>query len=251
MTNTTNAYHLVIMDVDGCLIPETPSSFDTESLFEISQYQREAMPRQDRPKMTVCTGRPQPFAESICRLLGNSTVPCVAENGVWLYHPGTNDYMIDPNITEEDRKAVVNAQADLMRRFGPSGFSIQPGKAASVSLYHPHREQLFDAVPKVRRIVEEEGWPFRISTTVCYINCDLLHVSKATGIERLLQKYPVPKSRLAGIGDTAGDKYIADHCSFFACPANADDEIRKRAHYVSPYPEAKGVLDILERLRGA
>jgi len=250
MTNTTNAYDLVIMDIDGCLIPETPDSFDTESLVEIFRYQRNALANKDRPKLTVCTGRPQPFAESICRLLGNSDVPCVAENGVWLFHPGTNGYMIDPNITVDDRKAVAEAQHELIRRFGPLGFTIQPGKAASVSLYHPERENLLAAVPAVRKIAEDEGWPFRISTTVCYINCDLIHVSKATGIDRLLEKYPVPKSRLAGIGDTTGDKYIADHCAFFACPANADEEIRKRADYISPYPEAKGVIDILDRLKG-
>ena len=249
MTNATNTYELVITDVDGCLIPEAPISFDSETLLRIATYQREAEERRDRPRLTVCTGRPQPFAEAICRLLGNSTVPCVAENGVWLYHPGTNEYTIEPRITDDDRKAVSGAEDALMRRFGPLGFTIQPGKSASVSLYHQDREQLLAAVPRVREIVEEEGWPLRISTTVRYINCDLKHVSKATGIDRLLSMFPVPKARLAGIGDTAGDLYIADHCSFFACPANAEDEIRRRADYVSPYPEAKGVLDILERLR--
>jgi hydroxymethylpyrimidine pyrophosphatase-like HAD family hydrolase len=81
-----------------------------------------------------------------------------------------------------------------------------------------------------------------------YINCDLRHVSKGTGLDRLLAGLGLRRERLAGIGDTASDKCIAERVGFFACPANAHAAIKEHAHYVSPLPEARGVVDILQRL---
>ena len=84
--------------------------------------------------------------------------------------------------------------------------------------------------------------------TWLYINCDLRHISKATGIERLLAHTGIDPSRVAGIGDTMSDKYVADRVAFFACPANADPQIKQAADYTSPLDEIDGVLDILSQL---
>ena len=54
--------------------------------------------------------------------------------------------------------------------------------------------------------------------------------------------------RTAGIGDTMGDRFIAERVSWFGCPANAEAEITKAAAYVSPHKEVEGVLDILGQL---
>jgi hydroxymethylpyrimidine pyrophosphatase-like HAD family hydrolase len=90
--------------------------------------------------------------------------------------------------------------------------------------------------------------PFRVSLTLLYINCDLEHVSKATGIRRLIEHVQVPRSRLAGIGDTSSDLAIADNVAFFGCPANAMDEVQQRADYVAAEEEVAGVLEVLARL---
>ena len=39
--------------------------------------------------------------------------------------------------------------------------------------------------------------------------------------------------RLAGIGDTTSDLAIREQVSFFACPANALDEVKDVADYVA------------------
>jgi hydroxymethylpyrimidine pyrophosphatase-like HAD family hydrolase len=88
-----------------------------------------------------------------------------------------------------------------------------------------------------------------VTSTWYYINCELTHVSKGSGLDRILGELKIPRERLAGIGDTTGDKCIAERVSFFACPSNAQPAIKEHAHYVSPFAEAKGVVDILSRLR--
>lgn len=247
MRTTHPRFDLIIADNDGCLVAEDTSPMDLDSLGRIAEHNRLAQANRDRPILTLCTGRPQPFAEAMCRLLANRSIPCIAENGVWMYNPADNTYEMDPGITPADRAAVREAAAWLEAEYGPKGVSHQPGKAASISLYHRDPEYLKTIKQPVAEAFERRGWPLRVSMTWFYINCDLAPVSKGSGLDRLLARTNIPRERLMGIGDTIGDLPIRERVAFFACPANAKNEIKQVADYVSPYPEARGVVDIVER----
>ncbi len=241
-------FDAIICDIDGCLSPGSSDPFNAPALARIAEHNRLAQAQHDRPVLTLCSGRPQPFAEAMCRLLANTTLPVIAENGVWLYWPGANHYDMDPAITRDDLSAVNAARDWVETELGPRGVVMQPGKHASISLYHRDPEFLRSLEPGVRDAFEHNGWPFRISMTWFYINCDLAHISKATAIARLFCATGLTSARCAGIGDTKGDLMIADNVAYFACPANAADELKPRADYISPHGEAEGVLDILEHL---
>lgn len=241
-------YDAIICDIDGCLSPESSEPMDVVSLAALAEHNRQAQERGDRAVLALCSGRPEPFTEAMCRFLCNRTVPCIGENGVWMYDPSDNGWHRDPSITASDLAAVEEARRWVDAELGPMGVVMQPGKVASVSLYHKDTAFLRTLEPAVRAEFASRGWPFRVSMTWLYINCDLKHVSKATAVDRLIAHTGLRPERLAGIGDTPGDAAIADRVSFFACPANADPEIKKRAHYVSPLKEAEGVVDIVRRL---
>lgn len=244
-------FDLCLCDIDGCLVSEGAHAFDVPALTRIADHNRLAVERGDRPLVTVCSGRPQPFAEAICRLIGNTLMPCVCENGAWVYHPGTNRYELDPAITRTHLVAKDELSRWCAGEFGPRGVTEQPGKAASVTLFHPDTTYLKGEVfPRVQRHVEAMRWPFRVSMTWLYINCDLAHVSKGTGLDRLLAQTGLGKARLCGIGDTLGDLCIAQRVAFFGCPSNAAPAIKEHAHFIAPRPEAWGVVDILERVNG-
>lgn len=243
--STHPRFDAVICDIDGCLSPESSTPFDVESLALIAQHNRRAQRDRDRPVLTLCSGRPQPFAEAMCRLISNTTLPLIAENGVWMYVPGANDYVMDPAITPEQRRMVRDAAAWLDDSFGPSGVVQQPGKACSVSLYHPDTAYLAGLRPRIAEEFARRSWPMRVSMTWLYINCDLAHVSKATGVARLLARSGLNASRCAGIGDTTSDLAIRDSVAWFACPGNAVDEIKSKSDYVAVAHEAAGVVEIL------
>lgn len=221
---------------------------DLPNLAKVAEHNRLAVERSDRPLVTCCTGRPLPFADAMCRLIRNQTVPCIAENGVWLYHPGENLYLRDPAITPEHLEMVHDASRWVELEFAAHGVTLQPGKTASVTLYHPDPKYLESICPAIDAEFARRDWPFRVSMTWFYINCDLKHVSKASGIRRLLAETGHDPARIAGIGDTLSDKAIADSVAWFACPANSLDEVKTWADYVSPHEQAVGVVDILERM---
>jgi hydroxymethylpyrimidine pyrophosphatase-like HAD family hydrolase len=244
---TNGNYDLVICDIDGCLSPESHAPMNGPALAGIAEHNRLAIAQQDRPLVTLCSGRPIGFVEAMCRLIHNTQIPCIGENGVWLWRPDDNSFEIDPAITAEHLQIVHEASQLLRTRYDSAGVIQQPGKTAAVSLYHPDTNYLRSLMPEIESGFQEHRWPFRVSMTWLYINCDLQHVNKGTAIDRLFSQTAIDPSRTAGIGDTLGDRFIADRVACFACPANADSEIKQRADYVSEEQEIDGVLDILSR----
>lgn len=241
-------FDAVICDIDGCLSPEHAGPMDVESLAMIARHNRIAQERGDRPVVTLCSGRPQPFAEAVSRLIGNRTLPVICENGVWMYDPTCNAYLMDPSITESQLGEVAEVTRWVRSELGPKGVTIQPGKAASVSLYHPETPVLRSLAPMIEETFAREGWGLRVSMTWLYINCDLAHISKGTGLVRLMERTGLTRARMAGIGDTMSDLGIRAHVAWFACPANAQAGLQAEADYVASRPEAEGVLEILERV---
>lgn len=241
-------FDTIICDIDGCLGPESVAPLDAPALARIAIHNQEAERREDRPVLTLCSGRPQPFVECLCRLLSNTTVPCVCENGVWLFDPRDQAYLLDPLILPEHLAGLERGRAWVHRELSPSGVIIQPGKTASMSLWHKDTAYLKSLIPRIEAAARDEAWGLRISSTIAWINCDLDHVSKGTGIARLMQAAGLQRQRLAGVGDTLGDLAIRERVEWFACPANAVPELRQVADFVSAHAEVEGVLDILERV---
>lgn len=236
----------VLCDIDGCLSPETSTPMDAPTLARIAALNARAVAG-GRSGLALCSGRPQPFVEAMARFLG-CQLPCIAENGAWLYDPRTNGYDRDPAITPAHLAMVREASAWVESQLGPRGVVIQPGKSASISLYHPNVDYLRSLEGMVRTAFAACGWPFRISMTWFYINCDLAHISKGTGIDRWTRITGIPREHLAGIGDTPSDLAIADRVAHFACPANAHEQVKARAACVAAGAEAPGVLEILNQV---
>ena len=245
---STGQYDVVICDIDGCLSPESHAPINGPLLARVAEHNRQAEQQRDRPLVTLCSGRPIGFVEAMCRFIHNTRIPCIGENGVWMWFPEVNTFEIDPTITPDQLQIVHDAAALLRERYESRGVVLQPGKTAAVSLYHADTDYLRSLLPEIQAEFAARDWPFRVSMTWLYINCDLQHVNKGTAIDRLLARTGIDPARTAGIGDTMGDRFIADRVAWFACPANADAEIKQRADYVSEFEEIDGVLDILQRL---
>lgn len=238
-------FDAVICDIDGCLGPESHHPLDASSLARLADHNRRAIAFHDLPVIALASGRPFPFVECLCRLMANTSVPCIAENGVWLYDPAQGDFVIDPGITPSDLESVASLTRWIARELGASGVVMQPGKSASISIYHSDTEYLMSLMPRIAEVCREHNWPIRVSRTVRWINLDLAHVSKATGIDRLIARSGLRQERLAGVGDSLSDLAIAERVAFFACPSNADEKLKPHAHYVSAREEIDGVLDIV------
>lgn len=244
----TRKYDAILCDIDGCLAPESGDALNADALARLAAYNRNAIATSAHPVITLCSGRPQPFVEAMCRLLANTVYPAISEMGVWLFDPARELAEMDPNIRAEHRDGVRGATRWIEMELVPKGIFVQPGKSASISLWHPQTHVVMGLIPTLKEVFAREGWPLRVSHTVQWVNCDLAHISKGTGIERFCARTGLTRDRMAGIGDTPTDHAIRERVAFFACPSNALPDLKAKADYASPFRDIEGVLDIVSRL---
>ena len=250
--NHQRRFDTVFCDVDGCLMPEDQTGADLETLQQVATYNAAAERDRDRPVIVPCTGRPQPYAEAVCRMLGCKALPAICEHGVWTYDFARNRWTMSPTITNEDLRAVRQLEAWVRTELGPKGCFLQLGKTAAVTVFHDDVAWLAaEVVPVLERLIEVKGWPMRVSMTWTCINVDLDHVSKGRAIDRLITQFGLDRARLAGIGDTMSDLAIRDAVAWFGCPENAAEELKAHADVVAGKPMARGVLELLGHLVGA
>lgn len=248
--NTRRNFDAVFCDVDGCLLPEGQEPADLESLAEIGAFNAVAERDGDRPVIVPCTGRPQPYAEAVCRLLGCSAYPAICENGAWTYDFPRHRWTLAPHITNDDKRAVREFEDWVVRELGPKGCFLQLGKTASATVFHDDPGWLkAEVVPVLEELISAKRWPMRVSMTWTCINVDLAHVSKGFAIDRLMRERGLVRQRVAGIGDTMGDLLIRERVAWFGCPANADDRLKPHADRVAAEPLARGVIELLESIR--
>lgn len=248
---SSSRFDAIVSDIDGCLCDEHGGPFDLARLGLIREYNERAIATRGGPVLTVCSGRPVGFAEAMTRLVGNTLLPAIGEMGVYLHDPRTAQSELDPSISAADLESVAGLQRYFHESLRPMGVTMQPGKSASVTFWHSDTDRLRNRIrPDVESLCGERGWPLRVSMSWFYINCDLAHISKGTGIERFKARTGIATDRLAGIGDTASDLAIRQKVAFFACPANATDEVKAVADYVAAKPEAEGVVEILGVIAG-
>jgi hydroxymethylpyrimidine pyrophosphatase-like HAD family hydrolase len=249
--NGAGKFDAVFCDVDGCLMPEGQEPADTAALGLVADYCRRSGRPGGTPVLVPCTGRPQPYVEAVCRLLGCRGLPAICENGVWEYDFAAHRWTMAPNITNEDLAAVRMVEEWVRRELGPRGCDLQLGKAASATVFHDDPEWLAaEAVPMLEELVAARGWPFRVSMTWTCINIDLSHVSKGHAIDRIVRRHGLERERVAGIGDTMGDLLMRERVGWFGCPANAAEELKPHADRVAREALARGVLELLLELEG-
>jgi len=260
---TASAIRLIVCDNDGCLLPEGNLPLDPVELAPIAARNRAAfgapgpdgawpspvdLAESHRPAgLTVCSGRPQPFVELLLRIIHCPHVPAICESGVWLYSLAENRAERDPAIDEADLDALREAEAWIRRDLD---WTLQAGKNAMLSVFVPDETDFPSRLDRLADEIARRGWPLRIERSVHYINVRIAGASKARGIGRLLEATGLQRAQILGIGDTAGDRAMREACGTFACPANADDEIKALADYVSPHPLLEGVVDIMARFAG-
>ena len=240
---------LVAIDNDGCLIADETSMYDLAFVAKMRGYAQVAEARPDGPvpRFTFLTGRPQPFVECMTKAFGVK-VPAIFENGAGM-DLGRSRVEFEPRVDDDafERLAKVRSvlRKTVMREIDTF---MQPGKDVSVTVIPQdaaNRQRVFE---RCAEIIEREGLGVDVVRAARGADILLPGIDKGTGLDWLVSKLGLTHAEVAGIGDSKGDLPFLPRCGWSACPANAVEEIRDVATYVSPYEAERGVLDIMERI---
>ena len=243
-------YELIVSDVDGCLSPEESVGWNLSHFGQLAERIRCGGPSGAPLPVTLCTGRPQPYVEVLLKLFDIS-LPAICENGAVIYDLPSNSSRFGPGVTEKRIGVIREIRSFVEREILPaySEVSIQFGKEAQLSIYSGEPEQIPQMAERVvafSRTLGEEM--VRVDSSHYYLNVSISDVSKGSALELVANEVGASRKHTAVIGDTSGDLPMRDHAAFFGAPANATDPVKEIADYVSPYPDLKGVADILDQI---
>lgn len=241
---------LIISDIEGCISAGKGLILDLGTLQIIQKYNQSADNRTNIP-LTLCTGRSQPFAEAFCQMLG-IVMPCVCENGAFIYDPVRDVSIRNPAITARH----IAAQKEFVRVL-ESGLAKdyphrrEPGKEICISL-NPDvsKEHYTEEIPRLYEQVKNFIDPalFAVTHSASAVDITPAGIDKASGVRFLAELTGIPLQEMAGIGDTIGDLPFLKITGISAAPANCTAVIRDSVDYVSQKSAAEGVADIITRL---
>ncbi|HNR34519.1 MAG TPA: HAD hydrolase family protein [Candidatus Hydrogenedentes bacterium] len=244
------AAHLIITDIDGCISPEESIPWNLDLFVRFARICREANAGTGSiAPITLCTGRPQPYAEALAKILGIHA-PIICENGAVLYTLDDNRSRFGPGVTEEKILGLRAVREFIDTALLPDypGLIYQFGKEAQISVFTEHPEIFPEIEAAIGDFIADMGHPpLVIAPSHYYLNISMTGVDKGSTLEALFGEFGVTREMVAGIGDTEGDLPLRNATGFFACPANAKPVLKAAADYVSPYPDIEGLLDILAR----
>jgi len=244
------ALRWIITDIDGCISPEESIPWDLGSFGRFARICRRANAGEGSvAPITLCTGRPQPYAEVLAKILGIHA-PIICENGAVLYTLGDNRSRFGPGVTEEKILGIRAVRDFIDTALLPAypGLIYQFGKEAQISVYTEHPEIFPELEAAIEDFVADADHPpLVITPSHYYLNISMTGVDKGSTLQALFGELGVTREQVAGIGDTEGDLPLRNATGFFACPSNAKPALKEASDYVSPFPDIAGLLDILDR----
>lgn len=260
---------LFVADIDGCLTHpfETP---DWTSLGHIRALVEASEQDPSIPPMTLCTGRPLPYAESVAQWLGIRR-PFVFESaGLFRWE----DHRIltglpslkDPSMVTEDDTTVLRLEEVyrspllepvlhmkqwLTRTLLPkhAGAVLEFTKLMDAGVVCPNPETIRSIHAEILDYLKGSDLPVEVHATDISVNVLLSGNNKRMGLTLLSRELGIPVRQMAYIGDSSGDVPALNIVGMPFAPSNAADIVKAVPGVaVLDHPVTEAVLEAYQRV---
>lgn len=223
---------LFVVDLDGCITHPfiTP---DWDAITQIRNLNREAHTNPHIPLLSICTGRPLPYAEAVAQWL-DIRIPFAYESGSGLY--SLTDHVIrwTPHLTPDRLR-----QVDALKRWTSEvvipkfpGCNPEFTKRTDIGLIHPDMEINQQIRQFVIPFVHENYPDFEVHDTDVSVNIILSDCNKGSGLRFLAETTGIPVHEMAYIGDSSGDVPAMKVAARSFAPSNARPEAKAHAQTI-------------------
>lgn len=237
---------LIVLDIDGVLALGEGHPFDLILLQRLANLNQKARHDTALPSVTLNTGRPSPYVEAVVQAI-SGWQPALFESGAGLYYPQTNRSQQTPLMTQTDREALDEMLAILDAELVQTGKAYwQLGKTVCHTLFANNPYTIDDIKDEASAIIAQHSDKFIAVSAVIALNIQPKHIDKGTGLQWLAEVTNIDPSLMAGTGDSSADADFLKLIGYPAAPANATDDVKAVAKYISPHSDAKGLDDILD-----
>lgn len=196
---------LFITDLDGCVTDpfKTP---DWEAYTELRKLNLQSNEDSSIPPLTICTGRPMPYAEAQAQILG-ITLPFIFESGGGMYDVKKNELIWSPLFNEEAKRQIEEirnwAQKEIFSVY--EGVISEFSKFTDVGFIHPDSSIIDEIYAKAVELISGHYQNFEAHKTEVSVNIIQTGANKGKGITMLCDYLGIALDEVAYIGDSSGD----------------------------------------------
>lgn len=231
---------LFVTDLDGCISFPFKSPH-WESVNQIRELNKQSAEDTTIPPITICTGRPFPYAEAVGQWL-NIRLPFVFESA-GLYHWEGNRIETALDEQEDSLEPIRETKRWITEEVLPNypGAILEFAKMMDAGVVCPDENVINEIHELALKRIPEIYPELEIHTTEISINILMPGNNKLKGINLLSKTLGVQLDEIAFIGDTGGDAVALKEVKMPFAPSNAR-QIAKDVAWVLPYQTTEAVL---------
>jgi hypothetical protein len=241
---------LFITDLDGCVTDPfiTP---DWEAFSKIRELNLKSNDDEIIPPLSICTGRPMPYAEAMAQVLG-IRLPFIFESGGGMYDVEQNKLTWTPALTPEIEQQVLEikdwARTHLIEKF--PGSIPEFAKFTDIGIIHQDTPTVDKICEISKKHIQENYDAFEVHHTEVSVNIILTKANKGEGIRMLCNELGFTLDEVAYIGDSSGDVPGLSIVGYPFAPVNAAEKTKQAAKMVTEGNSTKGVLEAYHKIIG-
>lgn len=240
---------LFVLDIDGCITHpfETPH---WESISEIRDLNRKSRNFDDIPALTLCTGRPLPYAEAVAQWL-DIKLPFVFESAA-LYHWNGNRVQTTLDSESENGrslKPINEIKKWLSEQVLPDypEMILEFTKMMDAGVVSPDKEEINRVYDRIMNHIQKNYPDLETHRTEISVNTLLAGNNKGTGFRLLSKEIDIPFDQMAYIGDSEGDIPALKQAKLAFAPSNAIDRVKEIAEVLS-YETSEAILEAYKKI---
>ncbi len=211
---------LFVTDLDGCIsFPfKTPNWENIQKIRELNLRSRED---ENIPSLSICTGRPYPYAEAVAQWL-DIRLPFVFESA-GLYHWDGNRIETALENTKEQLKPINEVKKWIEEKILPNfpTTNLEFTKLMDAGIVTPDKQIILEILPEVENKILSDFPQLELHATDISINILLKGNNKLQGMKLLADSLNIGLDEIAYIGDTSGDIPALEKVKMAFSPSNA------------------------------
>jgi HAD superfamily hydrolase (TIGR01484 family) len=246
-TDNNRPVALFVLDLDGCTT-EPFTTPDWEAFTELRTLNRASLTDMSIPPLTLCTGRPQPYAEAIAQLL-DIRYPILFESGAGAYNPVNVTFTWSPLVVEHRlahvRRVMHWMENELTKKH--SGSYMEFTKRTDAGIVHSDPALVPVIKAEIEAFIEKHALELDVHHTPISVDVLMRGINKGTGLEWISSWFGVELNRIAYIGDSSGDIEALKRVGYPYAPANASEKVKPLARVTEEHV-TKGVVEAYREL---
>ena len=217
---------LFVTDIDGCLTYPFKAP-NLKTLLKIRELNDLSRTDDYIPPLTLCTGRPQPYAEAVAQWL-DIKLPIIFESS-GLYELENNRIVLPAKFSDDIEKQVVALQGWIQEEILPQfpGMELEFAKRMDAGVIHNDSKVIDQAFEIIQNYVLLNYPEFEVHKTPVSINTMFSENNKKVGLLQLSKYTGVSLDDIAYIGDTSGDIPALEIVGYPFAPKNADKKVKE------------------------